>query len=328
MISSKALLKLTGISRATLNNYIKNGLLPKPVIRTGDKTDSVSSRLGFFPESAIKTIEHVQILKDSSMTMKDIIGQLAVNRDDSKHKSAYVKGDNYQQDSGPITAQQSKPIQCIPVVALFIRVGATSDIKSLLLADEYFSFLNHVWAQVVPILNRMGAVIGAAADEGLVCYFISNTTTSYLVDSIKCGLELQALAKGLTTHYQKEQNWSQDIFINLGIAEGREWIGTIKINNRDEFRCIGNTGSKAKFLSEIAIAGEVLIAKNLVDALPSDLKPNVGYRSPKNINSSVKCYGHFATYIESEQNISDTVIIQYDEAVAKQLFTELTHFYL
>ena len=34
LISSKEILELKGISRATLNNYVKMGILPRPVVRT------------------------------------------------------------------------------------------------------------------------------------------------------------------------------------------------------------------------------------------------------------------------------------------------------
>ena len=36
-ITSKEVLSKTGISRATLNNYIKIGILPRPVVKKADE---------------------------------------------------------------------------------------------------------------------------------------------------------------------------------------------------------------------------------------------------------------------------------------------------
>jgi len=72
LITSKDVLKLTGISRATLNNYIKIGILPKPVVqkpKTGLKT---IKKIGYFPKSVVGHIEMVRHLKKEGNTMADI----------------------------------------------------------------------------------------------------------------------------------------------------------------------------------------------------------------------------------------------------------------
>ena len=49
-ISSIDLIKRTGLSRATLNNYIKAGMLPRPVVKKPNLTDlSKAKRIGYFP---------------------------------------------------------------------------------------------------------------------------------------------------------------------------------------------------------------------------------------------------------------------------------------
>ena len=53
MISSKELLDKTGISRATLNNYISAGLLSKPLVQQVSGESSGPKLLGYFPDSAL-----------------------------------------------------------------------------------------------------------------------------------------------------------------------------------------------------------------------------------------------------------------------------------
>lgn len=59
----------TGISRATLNNYISLGLLSKPEIRSGVQGERV---LGFFPESAVERVLEIRALKAEGMSMHQI----------------------------------------------------------------------------------------------------------------------------------------------------------------------------------------------------------------------------------------------------------------
>ena len=72
MITSKELLERTGISRATLNNYISLGILERPSVLPSSKADTEAPRIGFFPEQAVTVIEEVQRLKKQGLTMNEI----------------------------------------------------------------------------------------------------------------------------------------------------------------------------------------------------------------------------------------------------------------
>ena len=72
MITSKELLERTGISRATLNNYIALGILERPRVLPSSRADTEAPRIGFFPEQAVTAIEEVQRLKKQGLTMSEI----------------------------------------------------------------------------------------------------------------------------------------------------------------------------------------------------------------------------------------------------------------
>ena len=76
MLSSKDLIDQTGISRATLNNYISLGLLPKPQVRPAI-SGGRATRMGFFPPSALDTIRDINALKSEGNAMSDIQSKLA-----------------------------------------------------------------------------------------------------------------------------------------------------------------------------------------------------------------------------------------------------------
>lgn len=79
MISSKALIDQTGISRATLNNYIQLGILPKPVVQSlSASADEGGARvLGFFPDDSLERVQAVQILKSQGHSMAQVAERLA-----------------------------------------------------------------------------------------------------------------------------------------------------------------------------------------------------------------------------------------------------------
>jgi len=78
MLSSLEILQAVGISRATLNNYITLGLLPKPVVRNpGDDTRTNARQIGYFPQDAIACIERIKRMKKEGMTMANIARQVS-----------------------------------------------------------------------------------------------------------------------------------------------------------------------------------------------------------------------------------------------------------
>lgn len=77
MISSKQLIEQSGISRATLNNYIQLGLLPKPEVRSvSQKTAGGPRLLGYFPQAALVRVDEIRQLKREGLSMDDIVQYL------------------------------------------------------------------------------------------------------------------------------------------------------------------------------------------------------------------------------------------------------------
>jgi class 3 adenylate cyclase len=72
MLNSKQLIEQAGISRATLNNYIALGILPKPVVQRSGPEEGRAPRLGYFPEEALRVIAEVQRLKQEGLSMARI----------------------------------------------------------------------------------------------------------------------------------------------------------------------------------------------------------------------------------------------------------------
>lgn len=76
IISSKEILIKTGISRATLNNYIKMGILPRPMVMRPKEPMKGVKKLGYFPWAAVERIETVKHLKKQGLSMEEIVSRL------------------------------------------------------------------------------------------------------------------------------------------------------------------------------------------------------------------------------------------------------------
>lgn len=72
LINSKEILNKTGISRATLNNYIKAGILPKPIVRKPLEGLETVRKIGYFPYSVLDRLDTVKELKRSGHTIDEI----------------------------------------------------------------------------------------------------------------------------------------------------------------------------------------------------------------------------------------------------------------
>ncbi|MCJ7594211.1 MAG: hypothetical protein MUO52_05500 [Desulfobacterales bacterium] len=75
LISSKDVLLKTGISRATLNNYIKMGILPRPVVKRPDEGMKGVKQIGYFPIEVLERIERVKRLKLEGKAMDQIVSE-------------------------------------------------------------------------------------------------------------------------------------------------------------------------------------------------------------------------------------------------------------
>lgn len=80
MLTSKQVIELTGISRATLNNYIALGILQKPLVQRTKSDDGRAPRIGYFPDEALAQIKQVQQLKKEGLSMSIITERLGENK--------------------------------------------------------------------------------------------------------------------------------------------------------------------------------------------------------------------------------------------------------
>lgn len=77
MLTSKEIIERTGISRATLNNYIASGLVPRPQVLPPGPEHGDAPRIGFFPDDTVERVETIQRLKREGWSITRIAEHFA-----------------------------------------------------------------------------------------------------------------------------------------------------------------------------------------------------------------------------------------------------------
>ncbi len=99
-LTSKDILDKTGISRATLNNYIARGLLPKPIVARPKISGKGPRQIGYFAPATLDCVEQILAWKQGGVSMEEIGLRLAANN------PAPARG---QRDARPQTADAMGP---------------------------------------------------------------------------------------------------------------------------------------------------------------------------------------------------------------------------
>lgn len=440
MLSSKELMEKTGISRATLNNYIALGLLARPQVVNPGSGGSGPRQLGFFPDDAPERIARIQQLKQEGASMNEIAIRLAgqgaaspgsaappsplfpspaaplrvtidelpfpaymVNHkfelvwvndpartellsgmetlpateeerslfrlfaaggsvaglgDLLRFQVALAKGrigpsgfaalceglspeafTRLQQIYAETTAEQAHPIVDAPVelraadggpkrcraYASFFREGifvvlvpegqapdamlellcrrdevirsllrrrlpvlthlavlvadlqSSVKICSELPPDEYFQLINEIWAAMGPIFRKYHGTCGKHVGDGMLYYFFPQPDSDYLYNAVCCAAEIRREMARISKAWQLSKNWLNELYLNIGITEGQEWLGTFQSSTGVEFVVLGDTINQAARISDFARYGSIWATKSLVSKLPQDLRESVRY---------------------------------------------------
>lgn len=447
MISSKEILERTGISRATLNNYIARGLLPRPVVSRPDIRGKGPRQIGYFSEETIARIELIQRLKKEGKSMEEIQNELAATGTHGMtappHAAsvialpasaqdrltltigqlphpAYMVNYNFeviwfndharraipeafarlaprteersifnlllatgQGDLAPVHLQllrfnlalakermeiaaicqplqgpsaanirlleglyrETEPVCAGPIVELPLYLEGSEDdgeqnyaayasyfregilviltpleidsnellrllsrrdmvirnllskrlpvltelavlvadlqdsvkICSELPADEYFELINQIWSSAGDIFRKYYGTYGKHVGDGMVYYFFPQPDCSYIMNALTCAQELKLVIARLSKEWQLRKNWTNELYLNTGLNEGEEWLGTFQTATAVEFAVLGDTINHTARLSDFARFGQIWATKNFIERVPAGERKRVKF---------------------------------------------------
>lgn len=142
---------------------------------------------------------------------------------------------------------------------------------------EYFELINEIWKVLAPIFRKHHGTCGKHVGDGLVYYFFPQPDSDYLANSLACAQDIRKEIQRLSKAWQLRKQWFNELFLNTGITEGQEWLGTYQSPTSVEFVVLGDTINQAARISDFARHGSIWVTKSLISRLPPDERNRVVY---------------------------------------------------
>jgi class 3 adenylate cyclase len=143
--------------------------------------------------------------------------------------------------------------------------------------EEYFELINEIWTAMGPIFRKYYGTYGKHVGDGMVYYFFPQPDSSYIFNAVACAHELKMAMKKLSMDWQLRKNWFNELYLNIGLQEGQEWLGTFQSTTNVEFAVLGDTINHAARLSDFARFGSVWATKNFVSKLAPEERARVEF---------------------------------------------------
>lgn len=154
-----------------------------------------------------------------------------------------------------------------PVTAMVADLQNSVRICSELPPDEYFQLINEIWSTLDPVFREYYGAYGKHTGDGMVYYFFPQPDNNYIMNAILCACKIRECMKVISHSWALKKGWTNQLFMNIGLNEGEEWLGTFKTNTSYELVVLGETINICGRLSEFARYGEIWATKNLVSKL-------------------------------------------------------------
>jgi adenylate cyclase len=186
-----------------------------------------------------------------------------------------------QAEAAPaLPASTARGVAAPLVTPVAVLVGRLQDAAALwvkLSAQEYFELVNEVWAELDAIFRRHRAHPGRTAGEVLAYYFMPQADASYLWNSLAAAHQTRDAMRQMSHRWQLRKGWDVDLCINVGIAEGQEWMGAVGAAGQGELRVLGDAADHAEHLASASRAGAILVTRNLLGKLGPEERQHLTY---------------------------------------------------
>jgi len=164
-----------------------------------------------------------------------------------------------------------------PLAVMVADLQNSVKICSELPPEEYFELINEIWTTMGPIFRKYYGTYGKHVGDGMVYYFFPQPDSDYIFNALACAQELKSEIRKISKKWQLRKNWLNELYLNTGLHEGQEWLGTFQTATSVEFAVLGDTINHASRLSEFARFGTIWATKNLLSKLAHQKRAAVDF---------------------------------------------------
>lgn len=143
--------------------------------------------------------------------------------------------------------------------------------------EEYFELINEIYATMSPIFRRYYGTHGKHAGDGLLYYFFPQPDSNYIFNALRCAYEIKREIRKISKGWQIRKNWLNELYLNIGLTEGQEWLGTFLSATSVEFMVLGDSINQAARISDFARYGSIWATKSFIGKLSPDERSRVRF---------------------------------------------------
>lgn len=164
-----------------------------------------------------------------------------------------------------------------PFAVLIADLQGSTRICSELPPEEYFELINEIWSAMDPIFRKYFATRGKHVGDGMLYYFFPQAEGNHVFNAVHCAHDLREMMREISARWQVRKKWFVELFLNIGIHEGTEWLGVFESANSIEFAVLGDTINQAARVSELARQGAIWATKNTIGKLSFEERNRLQY---------------------------------------------------
>ena len=135
--------------------------------------------------------------------------------------------------------------------------------------EEYFELINQIWSGAGAVFRKYYGTYGKHVGDGMVYYFFPQPDCNYIMNAVVCAQELRATMARISKEWQLRKGWTNELYLNTGLNEGQEWLGTFQNATTVEFAVLGETINQTARLSDLARHGAIWATKNFIVKIPA-----------------------------------------------------------
>lgn len=143
--------------------------------------------------------------------------------------------------------------------------------------EEYFELINEICSVMSPIFRKYFGTHGKHAGDGLLYYFFPQPDSNYIFNALRCAREIRSETQKISKAWQIRKNWLNELYLNIGLTEGQEWLGTFQSATSVEFVVLGDSINQASRISDFARFGAIWATKSFMGRLSTEERLKVRF---------------------------------------------------
>jgi class 3 adenylate cyclase len=97
------------------------------------------------------------------------------------------------------------------------------------------------------------------------------------MNAVLCANKVRETMQSISHDWKVRKGWTNQLYMNIGLSEGEEWLGTFKTNTNFELVVLGETINICGRLSDLARFGKVWATKGLISKLSNTERSKIRY---------------------------------------------------